>query len=186
MCSMLYIETADRPGLLLEIVKIITDVNVDVESAEIDTEVCHVSISLLWNPLVLSTPFLTSYVMFYSGLGCKGQIPCELQRCKIEQLIISGIAMPWLLLSVKIFGHLSNIILIYLLTCHHIGARELLALLSPEARDRWRQLLILMKTRALSSFLQAHCADFSVVVNKKRGTFVLKMHPYIMLYVGCI
>lgn len=47
MCSMLYIETADRPGLLLEIVKIITDVNVDVESAEIDTEVCHVSISLL-------------------------------------------------------------------------------------------------------------------------------------------
>ncbi|RVW37003.1 ACT domain-containing protein ACR12 [Vitis vinifera] len=29
---------ADRPGLLLEIVEIITDVNVDVESAEIDTE----------------------------------------------------------------------------------------------------------------------------------------------------
>ncbi|XP_042472923.1 ACT domain-containing protein ACR12-like [Zingiber officinale] len=36
--SLLYIETADRPGLLLEIVKIITDINVDVESAEIDTE----------------------------------------------------------------------------------------------------------------------------------------------------
>uniref|UniRef100_F6GYX7 ACT domain-containing protein ACR n=1 Tax=Vitis vinifera TaxID=29760 RepID=F6GYX7_VITVI len=36
--SLLYIETADRPGLLLEIVEIITDVNVDVESAEIDTE----------------------------------------------------------------------------------------------------------------------------------------------------
>uniref|UniRef100_A0A453K9P0 ACT domain-containing protein ACR n=1 Tax=Aegilops tauschii subsp. strangulata TaxID=200361 RepID=A0A453K9P0_AEGTS len=36
--SMLYIETADRPGLLLEVIKIITDVNVDVESAEIDTE----------------------------------------------------------------------------------------------------------------------------------------------------
>ncbi|RCV37082.1 hypothetical protein SETIT_8G034400v2 [Setaria italica] len=36
--SMLYIETADRPGLLLEIMKIITDTNVDVESAEIDTE----------------------------------------------------------------------------------------------------------------------------------------------------
>lgn len=41
MCSMLYIETADRPGLLLEVIKIITDVNVDVESAEIDTEVCQ-------------------------------------------------------------------------------------------------------------------------------------------------
>jgi len=36
--SMLYIETADRPGLLLEISKIIADTNIDVESAEIDTE----------------------------------------------------------------------------------------------------------------------------------------------------
>ncbi|KAG2560112.1 hypothetical protein PVAP13_8KG049000 [Panicum virgatum] len=36
--SMLYIETADRPGLLLEIIKIIADTNIDVESTEIDTE----------------------------------------------------------------------------------------------------------------------------------------------------
>ncbi|KAG1369684.1 putative ACT domain-containing protein ACR12 [Cocos nucifera] len=36
--SLLYIETADRPGLLLEIIKIITDINIDVESAEINTE----------------------------------------------------------------------------------------------------------------------------------------------------
>ncbi|KAK6228431.1 hypothetical protein SCA6_000771 [Theobroma cacao] len=36
--SLLCIETADRPGLLVEIIKIITDVNIDVESAEIDTE----------------------------------------------------------------------------------------------------------------------------------------------------
>ncbi|KAJ4720594.1 ACT domain-containing protein [Melia azedarach] len=36
--SLLYIETADRPGLLVEIIKIIADVNIDVESAEIDTE----------------------------------------------------------------------------------------------------------------------------------------------------
>ncbi|XP_008784013.1 ACT domain-containing protein ACR12-like isoform X2 [Phoenix dactylifera] len=36
--SLLYIETADRPGLLLEIIKIIVDINIDVESAEIDTE----------------------------------------------------------------------------------------------------------------------------------------------------
>ncbi|XP_062202789.1 ACT domain-containing protein ACR12-like [Phragmites australis] len=36
--SMLYIETADRPGLLLEIIRIIADTNIDVESAEIDTE----------------------------------------------------------------------------------------------------------------------------------------------------
>ncbi|XP_020532917.1 ACT domain-containing protein ACR12 isoform X2 [Jatropha curcas] len=36
--SLLYIETADRPGLLVEIIEIMADVNVDVESAEIETE----------------------------------------------------------------------------------------------------------------------------------------------------
>ncbi|ONK77574.1 uncharacterized protein A4U43_C02F8020 [Asparagus officinalis] len=36
--SLLYIETADRAGLLLEIIKILSDINVNVESAEIDTE----------------------------------------------------------------------------------------------------------------------------------------------------
>ncbi|KAL9685931.1 hypothetical protein QQ045_023385 [Rhodiola kirilowii] len=36
--SLLTIETADRPGLLLEVVKIIADINIDVESAEIETE----------------------------------------------------------------------------------------------------------------------------------------------------
>lgn len=32
-------ETADRPGLLVDLVKIITDINVNVESGEFDTEV---------------------------------------------------------------------------------------------------------------------------------------------------
>ncbi|KAF3774083.1 ACT domain-containing protein [Nymphaea thermarum] len=36
--SLLFVETADRPGLLVEIVKIITDVNVAFESGEFDTE----------------------------------------------------------------------------------------------------------------------------------------------------
>lgn len=36
--SLLYIETADRPGLLMEIIQIINDTNISVESAEIDTE----------------------------------------------------------------------------------------------------------------------------------------------------
>ncbi|KAG0476968.1 hypothetical protein HPP92_013378 [Vanilla planifolia] len=36
--SLLYIETADRPGLLLEIIQMMADINVNVESAEIDTE----------------------------------------------------------------------------------------------------------------------------------------------------
>lgn len=37
--SLLCIETADRPGLLLEVMKIMNDINVNVESAEIETEV---------------------------------------------------------------------------------------------------------------------------------------------------
>ncbi|KAI4347883.1 hypothetical protein L6164_008659 [Bauhinia variegata] len=36
--SLLYVETADRPGLLGEILEVIADINIDVESAEIDTE----------------------------------------------------------------------------------------------------------------------------------------------------
>lgn len=37
--SLLYVETADRPGLLVDLVKIITDINITVESGEFDTEV---------------------------------------------------------------------------------------------------------------------------------------------------
>ncbi|XP_059450865.1 putative disease resistance protein RGA1 [Corylus avellana] len=36
--SLLYIETADRPGLLVEIINILADFNIDVESAESDAE----------------------------------------------------------------------------------------------------------------------------------------------------
>ncbi|RZC71083.1 hypothetical protein C5167_034253 [Papaver somniferum] len=36
--SLLYVESADRPGLLVDLVKIITDINVSVQSGEFDTE----------------------------------------------------------------------------------------------------------------------------------------------------
>ncbi|CAL1374244.1 unnamed protein product [Linum trigynum] len=36
--SLLYVETADRPGLLVDLVKIISDINITVESGEFDTE----------------------------------------------------------------------------------------------------------------------------------------------------
>jgi len=36
--SLLFIESADRPGLLVELVKIISDISVAVESGEFDTE----------------------------------------------------------------------------------------------------------------------------------------------------
>lgn len=38
-CSLLVVETVDRPGLLVDLVKIITDINIAVESGEFDTEV---------------------------------------------------------------------------------------------------------------------------------------------------
>lgn len=37
--SLLYVETVDRPGLLVDLVKIVADINVAVESGEFDTEV---------------------------------------------------------------------------------------------------------------------------------------------------
>ncbi|KAJ6767542.1 ACT DOMAIN-CONTAINING PROTEIN ACR11 [Salix koriyanagi] len=36
--SLFLVETADRPGLLVDLVKIITDINISVESGEFDTE----------------------------------------------------------------------------------------------------------------------------------------------------
>ncbi|GAB2222156.1 hypothetical protein Drorol1_Dr00013358 [Drosera rotundifolia] len=36
--SLLYVEAADRPGLLVDLVKIITDINISVQSGEFDTE----------------------------------------------------------------------------------------------------------------------------------------------------
>jgi hypothetical protein len=37
--SLLVVEAADRPGLLVDLVKIITDINIEVQSGEFDTEV---------------------------------------------------------------------------------------------------------------------------------------------------
>lgn len=39
LSSLLVVETADRPGLLVDLVKIITDINITVQSGEFDTEV---------------------------------------------------------------------------------------------------------------------------------------------------
>lgn len=36
--SLLYVEAADRPGLLVDLVKMVTDINIAVESGEFDTE----------------------------------------------------------------------------------------------------------------------------------------------------
>jgi transcriptional regulator of aromatic amino acid metabolism len=57
--SLLFVEAADRPGLLVDLVKAITDINIAVESGEFDTEVIiylHTSAPLdfLSFPLYLS------------------------------------------------------------------------------------------------------------------------------------
>ena len=39
VCSVLHVVTADRPGLIVGIVKVLGDLSINVESAEIDTEV---------------------------------------------------------------------------------------------------------------------------------------------------
>lgn len=85
--SLLYIETADRPGLVVEIIKIIADINIDVESAEIDTEV------FLFLSLFLSLAFFYYKHLFshLTGANCERQIPCQLQRCSTKQFLVTGI-----------------------------------------------------------------------------------------------
>jgi len=46
--SLFYVETADRPGLLVDLVKSITDIDIAVESGEFDTEV-HISLYNLYS-----------------------------------------------------------------------------------------------------------------------------------------
>lgn len=64
--SLLYVETADRPGLLGEIISVIADINIDVESAEIDTEVLLLPVSLV--SLFYSESTLLTFCL--SGFGC--------------------------------------------------------------------------------------------------------------------
>ncbi|CAN1175135.1 ACT domain-containing protein ACR11 [Linum perenne] len=37
-CNLLYVESADRPGLLVDLVKIISDINIAMEFGEFDIE----------------------------------------------------------------------------------------------------------------------------------------------------
>lgn len=91
--SLLYIETADQPGLLVEIIKIIADINIDVESAEIDTEVsrCGNCISFSYSSVIASLfHSCNSFSVILTGVSSQRQISCQLQRGCIEQFLISG------------------------------------------------------------------------------------------------
>ena len=77
--STLYIETADRPGLLLEIIKIIADTNIDVESAEIDTEVCYIP-----SPFPSSWGHQSSYLILIQGLVAKDKFHVSYRGAKLN------------------------------------------------------------------------------------------------------
>ena len=79
--SLLCIETADRPGLLVEIIKVIADINIDVESAEIDTEVCSpsLSLSLSFSLMIMFScliSHLSSLISYLTGTGSQRQVSC--------------------------------------------------------------------------------------------------------------
>lgn len=88
--SLLCIETADRPGLLMEVIKIMADINVDVESAEIDTEVFPLlqwvySLSSIW------CSFCCNHRLFpLTGTCSQGQVSCKLPRGSTKQFVVSG------------------------------------------------------------------------------------------------
>lgn len=118
-CSLLSVETADRPGLLLEILKVICDISIFVESAEIDTEVnflnetlvIHVT-SLVWIVVCLPVVFFSALFKYLrlghgthlAGSCCQGQVLCDLswQSSKSihgggELVTVYGGALPLIL-----------------------------------------------------------------------------------------
>ncbi|OVA06004.1 hypothetical protein BVC80_1707g110 [Macleaya cordata] len=93
--SLLYIETADRPGLLMEVIKIMADINVNVESAEIDTEglvakdTFHVSYrgAALTNSLSQGSETNIATLLAYFSLHKKSIVDSLLNAAKSALLI---------------------------------------------------------------------------------------------------
>ncbi|TXG49329.1 hypothetical protein EZV62_025204 [Acer yangbiense] len=81
--SLLYIEAADRPGLLVEIIKIIADINIDVESAEIDTEVSSLLTPPPLNPPLAHTGLVAKdkFHVSYRGAALNSSLSQVLVNC---------------------------------------------------------------------------------------------------------
>jgi len=62
--SLLVVETADHPGLLVDLVKIISDININVQSGEFDTEVTTV----LQSVCSCNEPYSSPYILY----SCRG------------------------------------------------------------------------------------------------------------------
>ncbi|PNH05516.1 hypothetical protein TSOC_008211 [Tetrabaena socialis] len=73
-CSVLKIETRDRPGLLVDIVRVLKDINLNVVSAEIDTEgrLAKDEFFITYHGEPLSSPMVllvTNALQYYLSLG---------------------------------------------------------------------------------------------------------------------
>ena len=76
--SLLVVEAADRPGLLVDLVKIITDINITVQSGEFDTEVNEDQTVLIF--LSFTAYYrLRNFPSLNTGLVGKSKVPCQLQ-----------------------------------------------------------------------------------------------------------
>jgi hypothetical protein len=65
--SLLLVETADRPGLLIDLVKIISDNSVTVQSGEFDTEV-----KFAFPTAFYLKPFFSGVLTFLDLIGVTG------------------------------------------------------------------------------------------------------------------
>jgi hypothetical protein len=65
--SLLVVETADRPGLLVDLVKAISDINITVQSGEFDTEVTLV----VWSLCSCKEPFISWHILSFRGYWLK-------------------------------------------------------------------------------------------------------------------
>ena len=86
-CSLLVVETADRPGLLVDIVKVVTDISVAIESGEFDTEVAKLSLSLSLSCSICSR---IKFLPLRVGAPGQGEVPRQLPRKVHHQAAAAG------------------------------------------------------------------------------------------------
>uniref|UniRef100_A0A453RUY5 ACT domain-containing protein ACR n=1 Tax=Aegilops tauschii subsp. strangulata TaxID=200361 RepID=A0A453RUY5_AEGTS len=93
--SLLVVESADRPGLLVDLVKIIADINITVQSGEFDTEgllaKAKFHVSYRGKPLIKALQQVNSSCMQLS-IGCRIRLPWnrDMYRSPIFDLVKRG------------------------------------------------------------------------------------------------
>lgn len=85
--SLLYVETVDRPGLLVDLVQIITEINIAVESGEFDTEVLTLTKRIYhsnccWKSYVYDYSFV---FLSFIGFTCESKVSRQLPKQSHQQ-----------------------------------------------------------------------------------------------------